>query len=170
MSYYYVFKNKLNGRPILKTIEQNDEQKTVCDVIHHVSFDANKSQPLLAFRENDPQIEELFPMFTKHGAEYFRANMNLSLMEFWQDDILPVLNGEKSVGLSDDQLEVYELFDQANDLVCNQYTYSYFSGSGIFLKHYLDRALDQFIADSQEELMTVIMSSYDVQRLGIEQS
>lgn len=170
MSYYYVFKNKLNGRPILRPIEQNDEQKTVCDVIHHVSFDANKSQPLLAFRENDPQIEELFPMFTKHGAEYFRVNMNLSLMEFWQEDILPVLNGEKSVGLTDDQLEVYDLFYQANDLVCNQNTYSYFSGSGIFLEHYLDKALNQYIADSQERLMTVIMSSYDVQCLGIELS
>ncbi len=166
MENYYVFNLAANAKKAMEGREVKPNAKVAIDVIHHYIGDPLKKIKLYAIRTDDRDIETLFPMLRKGGKEYFRLRLSSGTVELWDDEFLPILLDQKKVTLTEEQMGIFDLFDDANLLIHSSSYFTVFDRSDLKVSSYLEEAIQNFLVDTQKNLMKIVEKTYEIETLS----
>jgi hypothetical protein len=68
--------------------------------------------------------------------------------------------------LNEEQMEVYDLFDDANSLIHNSSYFSVFDCSDLKISSYLEKAVEKFLADTKKNMMDIVEKTFEIETLS----
>lgn len=166
MENYYVFSVSAKNKKAIEGRQVKPNALVAIDVIQHYIGDPLKKLKLFAIRADDPDIEKLFPMLRNGSKEYYRLRLYAGAEDLWGDEFLPILLGQQKLILNEEQMEIYDLFDDANSLIHNSSYFSVFDCSDLKISSYLEKAVDKFLADTKNNMMNIVEKTFEIETLS----